>query len=365
MLYHINITFMEEVLVHYEKNVAIVLDTLTKCQYGKRSIFLTKQCYAEFKDYMTNKVDASFALKKAIAWCETKVVKTYRKQFKNAIYRLADAYEHSRVLGSHLRFYGPLSEYYSKAIDTYKASLSKAEVYSDNSLRRIKEVYTQFCLFLQVNGVHFVNEVDYPILEQYHEYIQESFTTYQELERMVSGFLKYWADNGCCRIGLPLFMYCVGIGKCTSCSSLSPESRIIIEKRRGASIAFPSDEFYNTIPDFTNRLIASGYSEKITHNVIYHLTVLYLFLDREKLGYEKVIVLGWEIPGITFLAIACFVRQDVLLKCMRTMLMKETYLLLIAGSIHLRHTTNCPHGASWNWIASLNQKGKKGGPTEP
>lgn len=118
MLYHINITFMEEVLVHYDKNVAIVLDTLTKCQYGKRSIFLTKQCYAEFKDYMTNKVDASFALKKAIAWCETKVVKTYRKQFKNAIYRLADAYEHSRVLGSHLRFYGPLSEYYSKAIDT-------------------------------------------------------------------------------------------------------------------------------------------------------------------------------------------------------------------------------------------------------
>lgn len=280
-------------MVHYDKNTIIVMDALTKCQYDKRSILLTKRCYAEFKDYMKNEVNPLFSLKEAMDWCETKVAKTYRNQFKNAIYRLSDVYEHNRVVGSHLRFYGPLPEYYLKAIGTYKASLSKTGVYSDNSLRRIKEVCTQFCCFLRANGVYSADEIDYPILEQYHEYVQESFTSYQELEGMVSNFLGYWARNRCCRIGLPLFMHYVGMDKCTSLRSLSSKSKIIIEGRREASSVFPSDEFYNTIPDFTSRLAMSGYSERITHNTTYHLTMLYLFLDREGLGYDKIIADAW------------------------------------------------------------------------
>lgn len=280
-------------MVHYDKNAAIVLDALAKCQYDKRNILLTKRCYAEFRDYMENKVDALFSLKKAVDWCETIVAKTYRNQFKNAIYRLADVYKHNRVIGSHLRFYGPLSEYYSKAIAAYKVSLSKAGLYSDNSLRRIKEVCTQFCLFLQANGVCSANEIDYPILEQYHEYVQESFASYQEIEGMVGRFLGYWAESGCCRIGFPLFMHYTGMDKCTTLRSLSSNSRIIIEGQREASSAFPSDKFYSTIPDFTNSLAISGYSEKIMHNVTYHLNVLYLFLDREGLGFDKVIADAW------------------------------------------------------------------------
>ena len=280
-------------MVHYDKNATIVLDTLVKCRYDKRSILLTKQCYAEFRDYSENEVDVSFSLKKALDWCERKVTKTYRNQFKNAIYRLADVYEHNHVIGSHLRFYGPIPEYYAKAIDTYRASLSKAGAYTNRSLRRIKEVCTQFCLFLQANDVYSVDEISYTILEKYHEYIQESFASYQDLEGIISRFLGYLVENKRCRIGFPLFMHYVGMNKCTSCSSLSSKSRIIIEKRREASSAFPSDEFYNTIPDFTNRLTASGYSEKITHNVTYHLTVLYLFLDREELGYDKMIADVW------------------------------------------------------------------------
>lgn len=280
-------------MVHYEKNITVVLDALAKCQYDRRSLLLAEKCYAEFKDYMANKADSLFTLEKAIAWCETKVVKTYRSQFKNAIYRLYDVYEHNHVIGSHLKFYGPLPEYYARAIDSYRISLSKAGVYSKNSLRRVKEVCTQFCLFLQANGVYSADEVGYTILEKYHKYIQESFVSYQELEGIISRFLEYLAENRCWRIGFSLFMHYVGRDKCTSCSALSTESRIIIEKRREASIVFPSDEFYNTIPDFTNRLKTSGYSEKITHNVTYHLTVLYLFLNREELGYDKVIADAW------------------------------------------------------------------------
>lgn len=322
MLYHIYITFMKEVLVlvHYDKNVAIVLDTLAKYQYNKRSVFLTKQCYAKFKDYMANKVDALFVQEKAIAWCETKVVKTYRSQFKNAIYRLADVYKHNHVIGSHLRFYGPLFEHYSNVIDTYRASLSKAEVYSDNSLRRIKEVCKQFCLFLQVNGVYSANEIDYPILEQYHEYIQESFASYQELEGMVSGFLKYWADNGCCRIGLSLFMHYVGMDKCTSLKSLSSSARMIIESQRETSKIFLSDNFYSSITKFISRLENVGYSERITNSAAYHLTMLYLFLDWESLGYNKKIADSWlnDVGHHLF-------GDDMLRKARRTIEMYEDY----------------------------------------
>lgn len=308
-------------MIHYNKNTAIVLDALAKCQYDKRSIFLTKRCYAEFADYMVNKPDTIFSPQEALSWCEIRAVKTYKNQFKSAICRLADVYKHNHVLGSHLRFHRPLPERYSEAIDTYKVSLSKTEVYSDNSLRRIKEVCTQFCLFLQANGMYSISEIDYPILEQYHEYIQKSFATYQEFEGMVSGFLKYWADNGCCRIGLALFMHYVGMGKCTSLESLSFNARIIIERQREASNIFPSDDFYSSISEFTSRLEKAGYSKRITNSAAYHLTILYLFLDQESLGYDKKIANSWlnDVGHRLF-------GDDMFRKARRTIEMYEDYV---------------------------------------
>ena len=278
-------------MIYYDQNVAVVLNTLEKYRYDKRSLFLAEKCYAEFKTYMENEADALFSWEKGLDWCAKETLKVYRNQFANFICRLADVYEHERVLGAHLRFYGEVPISYREAIDGYL--INAAHDFDDNALQRSKSVCLQFCRFLQSNGASRFEEAGYPLLEKYYRYIRESFKSYQEIAGKVSNFLAYLAEHGYCPTGYPLFMHYMEIGKCTSMEDLSPEATRIIESRREKSADFSSDEFYASLPDFMGRLTASGYSKSMIHKMTYYLTLLYLFLEREELGYDKIIADAW------------------------------------------------------------------------
>lgn len=280
-------------MVHYEKNTAIVLDTLKRYRYGPRAISMSEGCYSRLRKSMEDGGIALFSLDMALEWCETQVTNTYRSQYRTAIYRLGDVYERGRVLASRLIVYAQPSSGYSERIDGYLASISPAGRYTDVHLHNIRHACTQFCCFVQYNGICSVEEIGYPILELFDRFQRESGKAYYIKEGLICGFLKHLADEGLCQIGYSLFMHYIESDKCTSLKNLTEEARHAIENRREESGIFPSGEFYQTIADFKDRLAASGYSKAVTDSAQYHLTLLYLFLDREWLGYDRIIVEEW------------------------------------------------------------------------
>lgn len=280
-------------MVHYKKNVTIVINTLKRYRYGPRSISMSEKCYGAFKSSIEDAGITLFSEERALGWCETQVAKTYRFQYRTALLRLADVYAHGRVLGSHLMIYAQPSDDYIEMINDYISSVSSADCYTRVHLKNIRHACTQFCCFAQYNGIHSVKEIDYSILEQYDSFLRESGRAYYITEGLIVGFLKYLADKGICRIGYSLFVHYVESDKCTSLRDMSEKAGLIIESRRRESSIFPPDEFYRTIPHFKERLVSSGYSKTVTDSAPYHLTLLFLFLDRAGLGYDRTIAGQW------------------------------------------------------------------------
>lgn len=278
---------------HFEKNATIVLDTMKRYRYGPRAISMSENCYSGLRRSMAEEGILLFSQDMALHWCETQVTKTCRSQCRTAIYRLDDVYKQGWVLGSHLLIYAHPSVGYSERIDGYLASIFSANHYADVHLNNIRRACTQFCCFAQYNGACSVEEIDYPILELFDRFLRESCKAYYIREGLVYGFLKHLAKEGCFRIGYSLFMHYTPSDKCTSLRDLTEKARLAIKNRWEESRIFPSDEFYRTIPDFKDRLAASGYSKTVTDSAPYHLTLLYLFLDREGLGYDRIIVEKW------------------------------------------------------------------------
>ena len=280
-------------MTHYGDNVSTVLNTLRRYEYGERYIFLTKQCYTEFKNSIGSDTYIAFSVNRALDWCETNVAKAYRSVYKNAIQRLNDVYVYNHVLGVHLLFHTHLNESYISTVESYLQFASQENTYSRRGLTRIKSVCTQFCCFLQSRGAYSFDNISYSLLEEYHHYILESFASYVEIEGTINSYLKFMTDNGYCQFKYSLFMHYIVRGKCTKLSDLSPEARRYIERERENSSNFPSSEFYQTISDFAKRLSAAGYSASVSWKATYHLTLLYLFLDREGLGYDITIADVW------------------------------------------------------------------------
>ena len=280
-------------MVHYEENVTIVIETLKKYRYGTRAISMSGKCYARLKLFTELEGIAFFSPELALRWCETQVANTYMSQYRLAICRLNDIYVYGRVLGTHLRIHTQLSDDNSRIIDNYISSLLSSDCYTVAHIKNIKHACTQFCCFTQYNGTHFIGNVDYQIIELYDSFLRESSSAYFITEGLVVGFLKYLVSCGMCRIGLPLFIHYIESGKCTSFKNMAENVRHEIESRRKESLVFPPDEFYQSIPHFKERLAASGYSRTVTDSAPYHLTLLFLFLDRENLGYDRTIMEKW------------------------------------------------------------------------
>lgn len=280
-------------MVHYEENVTIVIDTLEKYRYGTRAISMSKKCYTQLKLFIEDVGSISFSAEQAQGWCETQVAETYRNQYKLAVYRLNDVYEHGRVWGSHLRIYSQLSDDNAEIMNSYISSVASAGCYTKVHIQNIKYACTRFCCFTQYNGIHSVVGINYQHLERYDRFLRESASAYYIAEGLVAGFLKYLADCGLCRIGYPLFVHYMESDKCTSFKDMTESARLDIESRRKESSIFPPEEFYQSIPHFKERLVASGYSKSFTDLAPYHLTLLFIFLDREKLGYDRMIVERW------------------------------------------------------------------------
>lgn len=278
-------------MVSYDRNVAVAMETIKKYRYSPSNILLNENCYSRLKIHFLSRGITPFDLRVALDWC-TSICKRDRARYRLAILRLGDVYENGRVLSSHLAVYGNLSQEFSSLVDKYISSLS-AHNYSATYLDTIEERCSLFFRYAEINGFSSMAEINFSLLEQYHQFIVEADGSYRDYEFALIPLFKYWAERGIGQIGFGLFFRYAKFEKYTTMQDISQKNREIIETQREESMAFPPMEFYEAISGFLERMRESGYSASKIRSTEYHLSTLCMFLDREGLGYDRVIADVW------------------------------------------------------------------------
>lgn len=280
-------------MVNLSNNADIVLSTMEKYRYGPRALAISKRCMEELSREMEKRDERTFSTEYALEWCDQSVVKYLKKQYRMTIYRLDDVYKHGRVLGNHIVIYQQPAEAFRLVIDDYLAEVSRSENHTEIHMANIRHAVTHFCCFEQYNGVESPDDIDYDDLDAFDSFMRESAKTFYIKEGLTVGFLGYMSNNGRCSKGFPLYMHYIESDKVSRMSGLSYSAReaVALAQRNHGGIS--SHDLYESISDFTNQMIVSGYSCTVTESAPYHLTLLFLFLDREGLRYNRETVEIW------------------------------------------------------------------------
>ena len=157
-------------MVNFKNNVATVIATLKRYRYGPRAIQVSIDCYNALNESMELDGIQWFSLDYALEWCENSAAKYLKSQYRNAIYRLHDVYEHGRISGSHLVVYAHPSEQFQDSIEEYLSDISLAGGYTQAHLTIIRHKVVQFCCFMQYNGAGCIEDIDYSMLDDYDQW---------------------------------------------------------------------------------------------------------------------------------------------------------------------------------------------------
>ena len=272
---------------HYEKNVAKVIEVMESYGYSAKSVHIAKKCFKALHDEMAECRIHDFSVEYALDWCDKEQSEDKRRRYRDSILRLADIYENGHISSTHLRVRQHLTGWFPDRVNEYICSLTGLV---HKSLKHVKRVCLRFCAFIRDKGVSSIEQVSYDILEEYDGFFYGSDTSRSRCEDIVSAFFRFLSDQGLCSHGYSLFLHYVSAGKCTSFADLSNDAITSIELCRKESQIFPAAEFLETFADFESQLTAAGY-KKVRST--FFLKILYIFLDREGLGYHRAIVENW------------------------------------------------------------------------
>ena len=279
---------------YYDVNTSIVLDTLERFKYGARTIEASRNCYLRLHNYLEQTGSLSFSLDVALEWCNSSVGESLKQLYFTAIHRLSDVYSEGRILGSHLPIRGLPSSTFQSYVNSYITSLKEQQTLQNSSLNFIRKICMQFCCFIQFNdGCSSFDDMELSILDHFIPFFLETKTISKQGKGPIKGFLSYLAKEKVISDIYSLYFYYGCSGKIPNLLQLSEESRAIIELRREESSSFPADEFFATIDPFLSEMVKSKYAHSYIQGADYYLKVLYLFLYRESLGYDRIIAEAW------------------------------------------------------------------------
>lgn len=160
-------------MIHMDKNAEIVVDTLNKYQYCQHMVKTNARCFAQLKEFMVREGIQTFNLSASLQWRDNEATVTEKRPYYWAILRLADVYEHGRVLSSHLTIHGELSDEFKNALDEFIESIS-SKGFIESSYRRYREGCSMFFRFCQLQGIYCLNEIGFPVIRDFHAFLVES-----------------------------------------------------------------------------------------------------------------------------------------------------------------------------------------------
>lgn len=275
-------------MIHYETNTGTVLDTLKKYHYQQNVIQQSEKCYSVLRSVCGDEHDF-FSKEKALLWSDSLASDRARAFYSITIHRLADVYEYGHVLAAHLRIHAILDTKLQAVVDIYTSSLNYCCGYN----RALHATCIHFCEFLQCNGVLSVEEISYQILDFYCEFIGQSDEAYRGYIMKVGHFLRYLVANGHLRPAFAMYMNVRFSSKCITLGDLSPKCQEIVKESNCQEGYISAEDLYRSIEHFSAQLVPFGYSDNVISYMSFYLKLLYIFLDREKLGYSRTTANAW------------------------------------------------------------------------
>ena len=284
-------------MIYYDANVATVLNTLSRYGYDVDSHAMHKDCFARLKEHLMGKGVSTFSPDEAQQWFDMQEI--YQKQpLKNsqAVNRLCDVYDMGHISGIHISIFNEPPPDLVEILDIYKDYIDSC-AYCLSYKESIGSAVRTFCQYAGANGVGSCADFSYSLLAGYDTFIHERGSKVKNSEGFVCNFLFFLAKNNLMKPGYALYMHYVqkeSGRKITSLMEMQEGARSIVESCRSESLCFPALEVYNSIPDFCCALQGKMYSYAVIATFRRTLTLFYLFLDQEGLGYYKSIAEQWH-----------------------------------------------------------------------
>lgn len=270
-------------MIHFEENVSIVMNDLGRYGYLPKVIHRERNHLNNLRSYIAANGIATFSLDMAMEWCRREVTPSEQRPYRLSINRLNDVYGHGRILASHIRIFGELSESFRNAVDDY---LEYIPPYTEGTREWYRMVCGHFCRFAQLYNADSPEEISYDILKAYHSFVKEG-GTYRHYETQISNFLDYLSRNGRCRGGHAACMFFGKFGRAFTVSDLSREGMAGLDNLKGMGPGNTADGFYNSIPKFREGLLSLGYEMQSSAGIVCYLKWLYIFLDSAGIGYSR------------------------------------------------------------------------------
>jgi len=278
-------------MIHYDENVTTVMKVLRLYGYPPRSIKMTEDCFTSLKQLISQGLQ-TMSWSEAQHWCDGKEVSKERKSiYRSAIQRLADVYETGCVSRSHLCFYySTLPAAFTDVVTEYISSIT--EDYTYIHLKNIRNASNRFLGFLHVNGIDSLNAVDYPILERYDKDGRQYNKAFYIAEGLVEGFFFHLASRGICSYGFGWYMHFIQSGRVLTVDDFPTALRDALLSGC-ASFRLGAEEMRQSIAGYLEALSSFGYSETMLGTATTSLTLLFLFLDMNRIGYSKFVADTW------------------------------------------------------------------------
>lgn len=200
------------------------------------------------------------------------------------------------VADNHLALNKP---FYDKVLEMLKTELdeylqSRTETYSAKSSNLAKVYCSRIMVFFSERGLQTIRDVTYADISGFycadlHCSKQTRYVYLSHARKMLSFFSK----EGLCRKGYSIILDDKIYPYVGLVEKFTPENQNKIHTLRRESLDFPSDEFLTAIDDFIELLRNKGFASTALHSARHTLTVVFLFLDRNGLGYHPDIVRIW------------------------------------------------------------------------
>ena len=269
----------------YKSNVATVMKYLKDEGFSASTISLHKLCYQGLEEFLVA-TDQPYSFEAASQWITAnQSFWNYRKYtgYKHCIQQLEDVCRTGSIIADHLCYRKPpydlLCSDFKSILDSFISDCG----YEDDD--RYRRSCARFLLYLQDNGLHSIENMNYELILKFHEEDHHvSRKSKDAYEGQIRVFLRHLAAIGKCPFGL----------------SLALNKRIIPQIIRFSdaeliSCTAPDDSVlaWDDVQRFISGIKAARYGCTVLKSSKHILTLLYIFLDMHHSGLNVDLVWRW------------------------------------------------------------------------
>lgn len=283
----------------YDSNVQMVMDFLVEQGYNKSAVSIHRVCYRNFRKFLQVN-GCEYSYDNGLEWQkqnETSWPKWRIKCNRICVKQLDDVYQkgvpdkhHPYVYPTNIR---QLNEKLKAELYEYLDSdycPTSAETY----LATIQMECSDFLLHLQKCGKNSIFEITYDdIINYYFQDTSRSFKTVDRYVCQVRGLLGFYAVQGQIKTGFSVAMNKLLIPQIIRFECLAQGDRVKLSLLKTESHEFTTEEMWVAVNGFLILLEQHHYSNTIRRCAKHTLSLLFIFLDMNDLGYLPEIASIW------------------------------------------------------------------------